>query len=278
MTTRKHVAIATEDRTCDRHGPYVATQWEISPKPDGYPGGGADRELLTFLEPFWGRCPACDSEMQLEADERDAEIRTGKTRADALIAARFAEANIPKRLEHCTIENFSSLLAGQKTAVAAAKDYAYSFETQGLETGRSMAFLGRVGNGKSHLAVAILRHVLLRGGTGRYATVFEILSKIKSTFAKGAKLTLEQVIETYVQPDLLVVDEIGKQTGSDFEIANLFAVLDRRYADLKPMILVSNLGEPDFKALLGEPVIDRLRSAGGRLVKFNWESQRGEEA
>lgn len=277
MNTRKHVNIGEEARTCDRHGPYTAVKWDLQPKPAGYPSGGSTG-LLSFLEPFWGQCPSCDSEVQREADENHAKVRSGKTKADEMIAARFKAANIPKRLEHCTLDNFSALLAGQKTALSAAKDYSYSFATEGLETGRCMVFLGNVGNGKSHLAVAIMRHILLRGGTALYSTVFEILAKVKATFGKGATKTTEQVVEHYRLPDLLVIDEIGKQTGSDFEIANLFAVIDRRYADEKPMLLLSNVGEPEFKGLLGESIIDRFRSKGGRLVKFNWPSQRGEES
>lgn len=275
-TKRTHVGIDSQDRSCERHGPYTATLWDLQPKPQGYPNG-ASAAVLDFLKPFWSQCPSCDSELQREVDESHQAIRSGKSKSDALIAAHFQEAGIPKRLEHASLDNFSALLAGQKTALAAAKDYAYSFE-QGLETGRGMIFLGRTGNGKSHLAVAILRHVLLRGGTARYATVFEILAKIKATFAKGASQTVEQAVALYTKPDLLVIDEVGKQTGSDFEIANLFGVIDRRYADEKPMLLISNLPEAEFRALLGEPIIDRFRSKGGRLVKFNWESQRGEDA
>lgn len=275
---RQHVATETAPRTCDRHGPFTATLWDLQPKPFAYPVTTASTELLTFLAPFWSKCPSCDTEIQLEADERDALIRSGKSKADERLALRFREANIPKRLEQCSLDNYSSLLAGEKTALSAAKDYAYSFETQGIETGRCMVFLGKVGVGKSHLAIAILRHVMLRGGNGRYATVFEILAAIKATFAKGSTQTIEQVIDTYARPDLLVIDEIGKQVGTDFEIANLFAVIDRRYADEKPMLLVSNLSEAEFKALLGEAIIDRLRSNGGRLIKFFWESRRGEEA
>jgi DNA replication protein DnaC len=275
---RQHVATETTPKTCDRHGPFTATLWGIQPKPAGYPNAPAGADLLTFLDPFWSKCPSCDSEIQHEVDEQHASIRSGKSKADAMLASRFREANIPKRLEQCGLDNYSSLLAGEKTALAAAKDYAYAFETQGIETGRCMVFLGKVGVGKSHLAVAILRHIMLRGGSGRYATVFEILSAIKATFAKGSTQTIEQVIETYARPDLLVIDEIGKQVGSDFEIANLFAVIDRRYADEKPMLLISNLSEAEFRALLGEAIVDRLRSNGGRLVKFFWESRRGEEA
>lgn len=274
MTTRTHVSIGTEARTCDRHGPYEATLWDLQPKPAGYPNVEG-RVLADFLKPFWSRCPSCDSEIQREVDEQHAAIRSGKSKVDALIATHFHEAGIPKALSKSSLDNYRAVLAGQKTALAAARDFAYGFEVQS-ETGRSMVFLGRTGNGKSHLAVAILRHIILKGATARYVTAFDLLAKLKASFAKNSTVTFDAMLDRYVTPDLLVLDEIGKQTSSDFDFSTIFGVIDRRYASQKPIIMISNLDETGFKTLMGEPIFDRLRDRGGRLVRFNWESQRGE--
>jgi len=275
MTKRTHVSIGTEARSCERHGPYTATLWDIQPKPPGYPNG-CPSAILDFLKPFWSQCPVCDSDIQREADESHAAIRTGKSKTDAIMAARLAEAQIPRRLDHCKFDNFSALLEGQKRALSAVKDYAYGF-SDALENGRCLVLLGRPGTGKTHLAVAALVSVTMKGCTGRYTTIFDIMSKIRSTFGKDRRQSEDQVIESYVRPDLLVVDEIGKQAGTDFEAAIFFALVNKRYSERKPMLLISNLDEAGFKAFLGDSIIDRLREHGGRLIKFNWPSSRGEE-
>lgn len=271
-----HIAIGSEQRICEQHGPYESTQWDRREKPQGYPNLPGSTELAKFLDPFWSRCPSCDSELQREVDAQHAAIRSGKLERDRMLAAKFAEAKIPKSLQGCTFETFLALLPGQKTALSAAKDFAYGF-ADNIENGTSLVFLGRPGNGKSHLAVAALRHVVLKGGRALYTTVFDIMLRVKSTFSKQSHETEEQAIAHFVSPDLLVIDEIGKQTNTDFEQAHFFALINKRYSERKPMVLVANLDEAQFKALLGDAVIDRLRDRGGRLVRFNWDSHRGQE-
>src|SRR5260364_148967 len=57
----------------------------------------------------------------------------------------------------------------------------------------------------------------------------------------------------------------------------LFDVLNRRYRDMRPTILLTNLGKAGMKAFLGARSFDRLRE-GGIWVPFDWESYRGKEA
>jgi DNA replication protein DnaC len=75
--------------------------------------------------------------------------------------------------------------------------------------------------------------------------------------------------------DLLILDEIGVQFGSETERNLLFDVLNERYEDCKPTLLLSNLPKQDVAKYLGERVMDRLREDGGRVVVFDWESHRG---
>jgi DNA replication protein DnaC len=54
----------------------------------------------------------------------------------------------------------------------------------------------------------------------------------------------------------------------------LFDIIDKRYRDVKPTILISNLTKAELKGFLGERSFDRLRE-GGLWVDFLWESFRG---
>ena len=76
-------------------------------------------------------------------------------------------------------------------------------------------------------------------------------------------------------PELLILDEVGVQFGSETEKLMLFDVLNERYEKRKPCVLLSNLAIDDVKAFLGERVFDRLREDGGEAVAFDWESYRG---
>ena len=76
------------------------------------------------------------------------------------------------------------------------------------------------------------------------------------------------------EPDLLILDEVGVQFGSDFERNTLFDVLNERYELRKPTIFLSNLGREDLAEFLGERVMDRLREDGATVVPFDWPSYR----
>jgi hypothetical protein len=83
-----------------------------------------------------------------------------------------------------------------------------------------------------------------------------------------------EAVKWFVEPDLLVLDEIGVQYGTETEQKILFRIIDLRYEEMKPTILISNLAIPAFTEFVGERVVDRMRENGGMLFAFDWESYR----
>src|SRR5438067_1355929 len=76
---------------------------------------------------------------------------------------RLADANIPKRYQHCTIENFTAYNESLEQAAAKAARLAESFPVNT----RGLLFEGQPGVGKTHLAVAVLKQVIhASGGRG----------------------------------------------------------------------------------------------------------------
>lgn len=73
--------------------------------------------------------------------------------------------------------------------------------------------------------------------------------------------------------DLLVIDEVGVQRGSDDEKATLTDVINQRYRDMRPTILLTNLPGNDLKELLGPRVMSRLTEKA-TFVSFKWDDWR----
>lgn len=274
-TRREHVAIATEQRTCAQHGAYTSTRWDLQPKPEAYPRlpGRAAHELATFLAPWWSSCPTCDAEAQREVDARDAEIRGGMTERQRMQAARLREAQIPPRFIDSTVWNWSHPMDQQRRVWHVARDYCSDI-VAAIASGRSLVMLGATGTGKTHLAIGVLRHVVEKGGTGLYRTAVDLVAGIRATYHRDAARAEAQVIDELVAVDLLVVDEIGRGLDTVHETAQLFRVLDARYRERKPVVLVTNLSQAKLVEALGEALIDRLREGGGALLTFDWASQR----
>jgi DNA replication protein DnaC len=263
---RKHVAVQTEHRICDTHGGYDAQLWALDPMP-------ANPRRYTYLQPFWSSCPTCDAQLQREADEAEAMALGGLSASQRIASLRCKEAEIPARFTGCTLDSFVAGIQKQRHTLQVCRDYASAFEGV-LADGRCLVLSGTPGSGKTHLAVAVLKSVMAKGATGRYATVMGMLGRIKATYGKDPSETERQAVEAFVAPDLLVLDEVARQTDSNYEHMQVFHVLNTRYNEGKPTVLVSNLSGRELRGFLGEAVWDRLREQGGQVLACDWESHR----
>jgi len=108
-----------------------------------------------------------------------------------------------------------------------------------------------------------------------FTTVMRAIRRVKSTWNRDSLESESDAIESLVFPDLLILDEVGVQFGSDTEKLILFDVLNERYERRRPTLMLSNLGLDDVRAFLGERIIDRLREDGGQSIVFDWDSHRG---
>jgi DNA replication protein DnaC len=70
---------------------------------------------------------------------------------------------------------------------------------------------------------------------------------------------------------------VSKEQPSDFELTTLFAIINGRYEQMRPTVVISNLSGDQLPLAMGERCVDRLREGGGVVVPFDWESQRGKE-
>jgi DNA replication protein DnaC len=142
-----------------------------------------------------------------------------------------------------------------------------------LKRGTVLVGIGKVGTGKSHLACAAANYLMARGHTVYFTSTARLFTKIRGTWSRNSELTEEQMLRQFESIDLMILDEIGLQRGTDDEQRTLHELLEARRLNCKPTILLTNLDVPSLKAYLGERFMDRL-SESGVSVKFDWESHR----
>lgn len=246
-----HAQPKTKPAVCDTHGEF---------------------ESRCFIGSVWSKCPTCEAE-RAARERTEAETREREARLAAW-QKKIGQAGIPDRFHSRSLRNFEADTDAQRAALAFANDYADNF-AQVLATGRSALFIGKPGTGKTHLACGIGLQVMReQNRTVLFTTVMRALRRVKDTWAKGSAESESQAIAALVFPDLLILDEVGVQFGSEFEKNIIFDILNERYEKRRPTILMSNLPESEVIGYLGERVIDRVREDGGRLVPFSWASRR----
>lgn len=252
--------VQTAQRDCEAHGQFTDSLVEQF---------GAN--------PAWYGCPRCqfDKRYALEYETRTAGVTIHR---DRLMNERLLGAGIPPRFQTCSLDTWAAGNSEEKLrAWHTATGFVDAF-SENFRLGRSMMLLGKVGTGKTHLATGMLQQIIRNFGSqgliGQYTTAGGIIRSVKETFGSHSK-TESQVYADLVEPHLLVIDEVGVQHGTDFERTVLFEVINGRYEQLKPTIVVSNLGMADLRQCLGDRAVDRLRDKGGIAVLFRWESARG---
>jgi DNA replication protein DnaC len=239
--------------TCDKHGEYEETG-------------------ICFNNPTpkWTGCNLCKEDERKQNDEKR-QIQK-QHEEQLLIENRLNQAGIPKRFRDRTIESYIADTDAKKASLLIAKDYLENFK-ENHKNGATLIFSGKAGTGKSHLAIAIAQAVMPKY-TALYINALDAIRMIRDTWRKDSKQSEIQVLELLGSIDLLILDEVGVQTGTENEQILMFDIINRRYRDSKPMIILTNLNAEGFKEYITERSFDRLRE-GGKWVTFNWESYRG---
>ena len=238
------------EESCASHGSYLASP---------------------LLNDRWTGCPRCN---EAEIAQQEAAEATQKASEElARWNERLDLACIPPRFRDRTLETYVAEGPGSEKALAFAVEYAHKF-AQHLTRGTSVVFVGKPGTGKTHLSVGIGLAIMREGRTVRYVTVQRAVRRVKDTWHKESKERESDALRWMTEVDLLILDEVGVQFGSDFEKNLLFEVLNSRYESRRPSVILSNLSQPEVQNYLGERVVDRIREDGGRVMTFDWASHR----
>lgn len=168
-----------------------------------------------------------------------------------------------------------------KDYVSSTSDQQYVYDSvhgfaKGIHEGRQVPNLiltGKVGTGKTMLANCTI-NALFKSKRVKVIKLQDMLRKIKGSYQQGANYTEEEAIENYASYDLLILDEVGVSRDTDNDKILIFDVLDGRYQNMLPTMIISNLNIEGIKDTLGERVVDRLRDGGGILLGCDWESHR----
>lgn len=85
---------------------------------------------------------------------------------------------------------------------------------------------GDIGTGKTHLACAIANALIAQLRPVMYCTALEAVMLVNSCWKKGDGMSEYDVYERFGDPQLLIIDEIGVQQGTDFERMVLTSIAD----------------------------------------------------
>lgn len=247
-----------EQANCAEHGPYE------------------QRITRVLGREFRSHCPTCVERDEAEATERRRAMEAWERRRN--LEFRLGRAAIPKRFAEKSFAEYRADNAGQVKALRVCREFSENFPNH-ARAGRCLLMLGTPGTGKTHLGAAIANDVIqAHGCTAVYRTIGSVFQDIRDSYSDRSDKTEGDILGPLIAADLLVLDEIGvsKEQPSDFELRTTFAIINGRYEQCRPTVIISNLEVEEVKVALGERSADRLREGGVIVLLFSWDSARGE--
>lgn len=214
----------------------------------------------------WETCRLCQANAERHEEERrQAQLQRRQ--------AKLSELQIGKRFIDCTWDDYKPVNKKAAHHKDVLMRYANGFG-QALKHGASGMLIGNPGTGKNMLAALVCKTIFEQGHTFLHTTVARLIREVRATWKQGATKTERQALAEFSFPELLVVDEVGVQAGTDNEINILTEVINDRYEAVLPTMVISNLTFDKLETLLGPRIIDRLYDGGGFLLQFDWASYR----
>lgn len=182
----------------------------------------------------------------------------------------LGQARIPPRYEHCALENFD-IRKHKDTglpnpSLSAAKLYAQRFVEE-YPTDFGLLFVGSTGVGKTHLAVAVLRELMIRKGSRCLFYDFrDLLKEIRDSYNPVSQTSELRVLQPVLDAEVLLLDELAASDPSDWVKETLAHIINSRYNQKRVTLITTTLpfGETSSRREIrmpsGEAVPDVERS------------------
>ena len=125
-------------------------------------------------------------------------------------------------------------------AVAVARQFAETPENW-------LVFVGEHGCGKTHLAAAIANSCADGGRPVVFKEVPELLDHLRATYRPDSPVTYDQLFEAVRSAPLLILDDLGTESATEWAREKLYQILNHRYAAKRPTVItmVNSLEETE---------------------------------
>jgi DNA replication protein DnaC len=207
-------------------------------------------------------CPLCDGS-GLRIVQRDGRqfAQTCDCQIQRRAVRRVQQAQIPRRYEHCSLDNYETEFASANRSLSGALLQARKFvESYPLEIDdKGLLITGTIGVGKTHLAVGILKALVAeRGANGLFVDYRDLLKQVQNSYNPQVAATELQILAPVFEAEVLVLDELGASKPTDWVWDTVAHILNTRYNDKRITIITTNYANA---APLEGPLKDTAKTA-----------------
>lgn len=165
---------------------------------------------------------------------------------------RICRAKIPEKY---VIETFPF----NKQPKLARKNILNIYDSDYISKNQNIIWVGSTGTGKTGLATSFLMQTINQGCRGRFISFSELVEMLYKSVADH---TEAKMINTFVNYDCLLIDELGYVEVEPVQVGLFFTLMQKRHKK-KSTLITSNLGFSQWTSFLKNDqltaaLIDRL--------------------
>lgn len=264
------------DKKCPHCGAYLAPTEIDNPLRPG-------RKLR-----IWPEEHGCKPEARARHLQAQEDAKAAAERKAAEYEASLLKAGLIGWLGKATLDSFIPRPDWPEAKEVKRRAAAYVEAVMSMQAESVFLVLcGQFGNGKSHLAAAVIRQFIDAGWRNCYFRNWsEYLQRIQATFNRKDEdgETEEQIIAELQKGSIVAIDDLDKRKPSEWVRSVLYPVLNHRYNAGLPTILTFNYMPDDkdpaapgriaLEAYLGRAVIDRVIGGSFDVIEFSGPSYR----
>ena len=201
-------------------------------------------------------CPECEDQIRAEEEieitrqalQYIADLRQERTKH----YKRYAEkCGLPPRYHDADLYKMDVDNNNQE-AVKAAYDF--------LENPRSCLLLtGDTGRGKTWIAAAITRELILQGLAPLFTTASDLFSLLADSYRRDS---FEASFAKIKKLPALIIDDLGVEKTTDRALEHMYGLIDFRYSWEKGTVITSNLSGRDIGERYGTRIMSRIKQSG----------------
>jgi len=162
----------------------------------------------------------------------------------------LSQARIPPHYKLCDLDSY--IVDGSQRGAASAKIAASKFVEQYPLDKTGLLLIGPSGSGKTHLAVAILRELILEKGIpSLFCDYRDLLKQIQNSYNPSVEVTELELLSPVFETEVIVLDDLGAVVPTGWVWDTVSVILNTRYNENRTTIITTNFQDGPAAAVAG---------------------------
>jgi DNA replication protein DnaC len=168
--------------------------------------------------------------------------------------ARRLEARLPQRYRDVAFERFP-VTEMPAPVVATVRRFTRDIH-RNLDEGKGLWLFGDVGTGKTTLAMLVSKAGIAAGRSVAIYSLPRLMNVLRE--AIGSDDGKLELIDRLAAVDLLHLDDVGAENGTDWVLEQLYSIVNTRYEEGRSLVVTSNLDPDALAEQIGHRTVSRL--------------------